>query len=68
MTGVTFTVLGILNLWEKNEKIKSTINCVVKFTKTNKPNKEYEIPYKERKVKNKIGDKFPTIDMVILVV
>jgi hypothetical protein len=59
-----FTVFAILNLWEKKEKIKSTINCVTKLISTNSPSKEYEIPYRERNVRNNTGERFPTADIV----
>ena len=58
----------MLNLYEKNEKIKSINSCVKKLITTNNPNNEYEIPYSERKVKNKSGDKLQTIDIVTFVV
>jgi hypothetical protein len=64
-TGIIFTVRGILNLCEKNEKIKSMASCVTKFISTNKPSNEYEIPYREWNVRNKTGERFDTIDIEI---
>ncbi len=43
ITGIILTVFSILNLWEKNEKIRSTISWVTKFISTNKPSNEYEM-------------------------
>ena len=36
----------MLILWEKNEKIKSTVSWVKKFIKISNPRSEYDIPYK----------------------
>ena len=38
--GVSFTAVGILNLWERKETIKSTTICVVKLISTNAPKRE----------------------------
>ena len=37
MSGVDLTASGILNLWEKNEKIKSMVNWVIKLIKIKSP-------------------------------
>ena len=62
------TVLDMLNLCEKKENIKSIISCVKKLISTSNPKSEYEIPYNERKVRNRRGGRFPTIDIDILTV
>ena len=42
-TGVNLTTFEISNLCEKNEKIRSTVNCVEKLIRTNSPKYEYDI-------------------------
>ena len=66
--GITLTVIGMLNLCEKNENIKSIASCDVKLIKTKSPKSEKEIPYKDLKVKKSIGERFPTTDIDMLVV
>ena len=39
-TGIIRRVLGILNLWEKKEKIRSTISWVTKLIRTSRPSRE----------------------------
>lgn len=45
MYGIVLIIFGMLNLYEKNEKIRSMPNWVIKFIKTNVPKREYEMPY-----------------------
>jgi hypothetical protein len=66
--GVNLTVLAILNLWEKKEKIRSIVSCVTKFISTSKPRSEYDMPYSERNVRNSTGERFPTTDIEMFVV
>ena len=40
MMGVSLTVSGMLNLCEKNEKMRSTVSCVKKLISTSVPSKE----------------------------
>ena len=67
-TGVHFTVAAILNLCEKKEKIKSTVNCVKKLTSTNAPKSEYEIPYALRNVINNNGERLLTTAIEMFVI
>jgi hypothetical protein len=62
-TGIILTARGILNLWEKNENIRSTVSWVTKLIRTKRPRRVYEIPYKERNVRKRIGERLPTMDI-----
>ena len=66
MMGVSLTVSGILNLCEKNEKMRSTVSWVKKLISTSVPKSEYEMPYCSWKVKNKSGGRLPITLMVTL--
>lgn len=43
-TGVNLTTLGMLNLCENKENIRSTISCVKKFKTISEPKKVYDSP------------------------
>ena len=64
--GMVLTAFEMLNLCEKNEKIRSTVSCVQKFINIRKPKREYDMPYKERNVIKSRGGKFPATDVEML--
>jgi hypothetical protein len=56
-TGINLTVLCILKILVKKEKIRSIVSCVQKLIKTNVPRRVYDTLYISWNVTNSIGGK-----------